>query len=75
MTQIELFADSISAKFTELIQEIKTSPTGNATKLEGQTLQEIESRIIRKVILIGLTFFLFQIGMLAIYQIFFNDMQ
>lgn len=74
MTSVEQFANEITETFLLISDEI-TANKDNATKLEGQTLQEIESRIIRKVILIGLTFFLFQIGMLAVYQIFFNDIQ
>ena len=74
MTAIEKYTNEICQTFLLISDEI-TANKDNATKLEGQTLQEIESRIIRKVILIGLTFFLFQIGMLAVYQIFFNDMQ
>jgi hypothetical protein len=74
MTQIERFANEICETFLVLSDNIKNKDI-DASKIDGHTLEDIESRIIRKVILIGLTFFLAQIGLLAIYQIFFSNIQ
>ena len=75
MTSVEQFANEICKTFVVLSDEIIKNKDVDASKIDGHTLEEIESRIIRKVILIGLTFFLTQIGLLAIYQVFFSNIQ
>jgi hypothetical protein len=75
MTLIEQYTSEICKTFEILSDEIIKNKNIDASKIDGHTLEDIESRIIRKVILIGLTFFLAQIGLLAIYQIFFSNIQ
>ena len=64
MTLIEMYTDEIANKFNEIAEQIKFM---SVSEVDRNILKEIEDRMVKKLIMIGVSFLIVQIVMIFIF--------